>query len=349
MNLFNDILSSNESLFKNEMALDFAFRPKLLEFRDNEQHYIAGCIKPLFNNRGGKNLVVYGRPGVGKTLAISKVLEDLEEQTDEIIPIYVNCWKKDSSYKIVINICEQIGYKFIQNRKTDELLKSIIPLLNKKKVVFVFDEVDRIKEFDLLYSLLEDIYKKIIILISNDKEWINNVDGRLKSRLLPDNVEFKPYNLEETKKILKQRVSLGFLSNVITKEVLDLIAEKTFSFGDLRVGLFLLRESANLAESKSRRSVSIEDADDAISRLSLFRMKEGIDSSILDLIKNNSGRSVMELYDLYKSTGGDKVYKTFHRRIKDLENDGQVSLEETNKGGKSTLVYFGSIKKLNGV
>lgn len=352
-NVFNNVLGSDESLFKNELALDFSFRPKLLEFRDNEQHYVANCIKPLFDNRSGRNLIIYGMPGVGKTLAILKVLEDLGEQTDEIIPIYVNCWKKDSSYKIVIDICEQIGYKFIQNRKTDELLKSIMPLLNKKKVVFVFDEVDRIDEFNILYNLLEDVYKKVVIVISNDKNWIKGVDERLKSRLLPDSIEFKAYSLKETEGILKQRVKYAFVRDILTSDVLKLIVEKTFSFNDMRVGLFLLREAANLAEQKSQKYISIDEANEAIGKLDLFKMKEAdFDEGllgVLDLVKGNSGRSVMNLYLLYKKDGGDKAYKTFYRRMKKLEKAGQVSLEEINKGskGKSTLVYFGSIKKLD--
>lgn len=350
-NVFNNILSSDESLFKNELALDFSYRPKLLEFRENEQHYIASCIKPLFDGRSGRNLFIYGLPGVGKTLAISRVLEDMAEQTDDIIPIHINCWKKDTSYKIIIDICEQIGYKWIQNRKTDELLKSVLPLLNKNKIVFVFDEADRVEEFNILYNLLEDVYKKVIIVISNDQNLVSGMDGRLKSRLLPDSIEFKPYNLNETKGILKQRVEYAFFDGVFEDSVLDPIVEQAFKFKDLRVGLFLLRESANLAEQRSQRKISSKDASEAISKLDLFKIKEGVDVEVdvLELIKGNSGKTVMDLFGLYKDGGGDKAYKTFYRKMQKLEKSGQVSLEEVNRGikGKSTLVHFGSIRKLD--
>ena len=38
--------------------------------------------------------------------------------------------------------------------------------------VFVFDEVDKLEDLDFLYTILEEIYKKTVLLITNYKEWI---------------------------------------------------------------------------------------------------------------------------------------------------------------------------------
>ena len=118
-NLFNDLLKDSESIFKNPVALDYDYHPKLVPYRENEQHYMANCIKPLLQNRNGKNLFIFGKPGIGKTIATRHVLKDLEENSDEVQQIYINCWKKDTPYKIVLEICDQIGYKWIQQKKTD--------------------------------------------------------------------------------------------------------------------------------------------------------------------------------------------------------------------------------------
>ena len=143
--LFRNMLKSSESLFKNEVALDPEFVPKLIPFRENENKYIATCIKPLFQKRNGKNLIIHGLPGVGKTLATKNVLKELEEETDEIITTYINCWKKNSTYQIVLELCKAIDYKFIQNKRTDELISIIVERLNKKSSVLVFDEIDKFK------------------------------------------------------------------------------------------------------------------------------------------------------------------------------------------------------------
>ena len=79
MSLFKNMLSSGESLFLNPIALDYDYMPKLMPFRDGQQHHMAECIKPLFQNRNGKNLLITGSPGIGKTLASKKVLKELEE------------------------------------------------------------------------------------------------------------------------------------------------------------------------------------------------------------------------------------------------------------------------------
>lgn len=160
MGIFNDILRSDETLFKNVIALDYDYIPKLVPFRETHQQHMANCIKPLFQERSGRNLFIHGPPGVGKTVACRHVLKELEEQYDEIEPIYINCWEKNTSYKIVMDICEKLGYKFTQNKKTDELFKIIKEILNKKAAVFVFDEVDKADDFDFfVYDIRTDIQK----------------------------------------------------------------------------------------------------------------------------------------------------------------------------------------------
>ena len=66
-NLFKDMLKDSESLFKNPIALDYDYQPKLIPYRENEQHYIANCIKPLLQERNGKNLFILSKPAVIQT------------------------------------------------------------------------------------------------------------------------------------------------------------------------------------------------------------------------------------------------------------------------------------------
>ena len=210
MSLFRDFLEDSDTLFKNEVALDSSFQPKEIPYRENQQHYVADSIKPLFQKRSGKNLFVFGSPGIGKTAAVRHVFKELEEHEDDIYIIYVNCWKKNTAYQIILDICDQVGYKFIQNKSADQLFKILADKFNKKSLVICFDEADRCEELDILYNILEEIYRKTIILITNDRDWMHKLDYRLKSRLIPEFLEFKPYNYEETLNILKKRVKLAF-------------------------------------------------------------------------------------------------------------------------------------------
>jgi len=345
MGLFDDILHNDESLFINEQALDYDYVPKEIPHRENQQHYIAEVIKPLFQKKTGRNLFVFGSPGIGKTAAIKHILRELNDKTDDIFTIYVNCWKKDTSYKILLDICEQLNYKWWHNKRTDELLKVVSDIVNKKSVVIVLDEVDRVKELDILYSFSEDFYRKCMILIANDSEWLAKLDDRIKSRLNSDTIEFKSYNFNETFDILKQRIEYAFVPDVVDEKVLELISTKAFENGDIRTGVFLLREAGNIAEMKASRKVSVEHCEKAIEKLDGFKIKKqedfGIEEQkILDLIKENSGIAIKDLFKLYK---GDMSYSTFHRKLSDLERSKMISLGE--KEGKSITVHY--TKKLD--
>ncbi|MBI2670508.1 AAA family ATPase [Candidatus Woesearchaeota archaeon] len=352
MSVFKDFLKDSESLFLNPMILDYDYQPKLVPYRENFQGYIAGCIKPLFSNRTGKNLLIFGPPGVGKTVSSKHVLKELEEYEDSIYLIHINCWKFDTSFKIVNEICNQIGYRFTHNKRTDELISIVSSYLNKKSAVIVLDEVDKLNDFDALYSLLEEVYRKTILLITNWKEWAINLDRRLKSRLNLEGMEFKPYNKEETRGILKQRLELAFVTNTFDSEAFETIVNKCFDIGDIRVGLFLMKEACEIAEQESSKKISLNHANLAIEKFQKSRVADKSDLEeeeklILDLIKENSGKKIKEIYELYKKAGGDKAYTTFHRRINDLKKNKLIETEELSqaRSGKSYIVKY--VKKLN--
>src|SRR3990167_8075614 len=131
MTLFKDMLKSGESLFRDTVMLDYDFQPKIVPFRETEQSRFAVAIKPLLQGHSGRNLFVYGAPGIGKTTACKHVLRELEESTDQVVPLYINCWKENTTYKIFYKLCEDLGYKFIMQKKTSELFTLIKQKLNK--------------------------------------------------------------------------------------------------------------------------------------------------------------------------------------------------------------------------
>ncbi len=354
MGVFNDILRSDETLFKNVIALDYDYIPKLVPFRDVQQHQMAMCIKPLFQERSGRNLFIHGPPGVGKTVACRHVLKELEDEHNEIEPIYINCWERNSSYKIMIAICDHLGYTFTHNKKTDELFKIVRDLLNKTSVVFVFDEVDKADEYDFLYYILEQIYKKSIFLITNYKEWLLNLDERIKSRLTAEIIEFKPYSLQETREIMEQRVNYAFQDNVLDKDAFEAIAKKTYDIHDLRKGLYLLREAGNLAEDKSMKHINIEQINNAIRKLDDFTInkEEGLDVEtrfVLELIKKNPESRTGDLYKIYTNNGGNSSLKTFTRKLKRLEDGKFIILDKSGGGpdGNTSIIKLASKSPVN--
>ena len=346
MSLFKDMLKDEESLFLNPEHLDYDYQPKITPHREQEQKYIASCIKPLFQNRNGKNIFIFGSPGIGKTVSTKHILKEIEETTDDILPLYINCWKHETTYQIVLEICNQLNYKFIQNKKISELYKEIAKILNEKTSVIILDEIDKIQEHNAIYTLLEDIYKKTIILISNNKSWLINLDPRLRSRLSLDELEFKPYNLKETEDILKTRKDYAFVANIFEENAFKEIVKKTFELKDIRTGLFLLKESGNIAENKSLRKITREHALEAIEKLRNYNIKSSKtisleDKDILNLIKQHSGKQIKDLYEIYKKTN-NKSYRTFQRKLEELKLSNLIEEEPiiSVQGGRTIIIKY---------
>ena len=346
--IFDSVLKENESLFKNEVALSFEFIPKLVPYREGQQKHIAACIAPLFNAHSGRNIIVYGPPGVGKTVATRHVLNELEEKTDEIIPFYVNCWHKNTSYKVMLHLCDLIDYKFTHNKKTDELFDIVVGRINKFSSVFIFDEIDKAEDVDFLYLILNKLQNKSIILLTNYKDYVGTIDMRIRSRLLPEMLEFKPYNRDETRGILQQRVELAFASKVWQAKAFELVVDKTYELADLRSGLYLLKEAGILAEEKSSKIVDVSHVSAAIKKLDEFKIKSSSDladetQQILELVKNNSPSKIGELYVLYQTQmKGTASYKTFSRRIAKLQEGNFITVQKTEGGteGNTSIISY---------
>ena len=353
MGLFDNILRSDQTLVRNEEALGYEFLPKVLPFRKAEQEKIAAVIHPLFSQKNGRNAFIYGSPGIGKTAATKAVVNELDDHTDDIIPIYVNCWNKNTTYKILLEMCDYLDYKFTQNKRTEELFKIVKGLINRKSAVFVFDEIDKVEDFDFLYNILEEVYKKSIILVTNYKDWLTSLDERIRSRLLPEMIEFKEYTIAETRGILDERRKIAFYPNVWEQDAFDAIVNKTAQIKDIRTGIYLLKESAVIAESRSSKKILKLYADEAISKVSAFHIKEANEledeeQRILELVKKNSGHKIGDLFRKYEEEGGSQTYKTFQRRIDKLEKGKYISVKKTEGGkdGNTTIVSFGQEKKL---
>jgi len=340
------MLGSEESLFRDAVALDYDYLPKILKFREVQQKQFATCIKPLLAGRNGRNLFVHGAPGIGKTAACRWVLRDLEEETSEVIPIYVNCWKHNSSFKILTEICSLLGIRFIVNKKTSELFEEVKKVLNKKSVVLVLDEVDKLDDFDLIYMFLEEIYRKSLFLITNYKETLGKVDERIMSRFSPEFLEFKPYNNFETKGILEERSKYAFVPGVWDSSAFNLVVEKCVEANDIRAGLYLMRESGNLAEDKAARRISLEHVKEAVRKADEFTIKDKGDldeevQEVLEIVKANSGLKMGDLHKIYAEKGGQMSYKSFSRKIEKLEKGKFISTaKSTGEGGNITIVEY---------
>jgi cell division control protein 6 len=266
------------SLFINPAIVEQAYLPKLLPYREEQHQYLAECIKPLMNGRTGRNLLVVGAPGIGKTACTKFILRKLMEETDNIMPIYINCWKRDTSSKIINDMAVQLEVKIGEKVYSDEIFDMLVGKLNKYDgVVLAFDEIDKVKDFDFLYRVVEDVERKTIFLITNVSDWIAKVDRRLMSRLMLDRIEFKPYKFEEVRGILYERQKYAFAPRIWDYDAFESIIRKTFTSKDIRIGLFLMKTAGEIAEAKNATKIEIDDVNKAMEKLKDFYESEDKD------------------------------------------------------------------------
>jgi len=345
MSLFHTNASQARPIFKNEDALDFEFLPKSIPYREGQQKAIAAAIQPMLQGHNGRNVLIHGQPGIGKTAAIRWVLKDLEEMSDDVYPIYINCWQKNTTFQIFSEICDQLSYKFTQNKRTDELFNIIKNIVNKKAAVFVFDEIDKVSDYDFLYSLLEEIYKRSVMLITNFKEWVADMDIRIKSRLMPSTVEFLAYNRAETEGILKQRCEYAFVPDAWEKEALSLIVDKTSVMKDVRSGLYMVREAGLTAELENKPKIDKECAKIAVEKSDQLQVKKTseLDNEsrlILKTIQKNSGQKIGDLFKKFKTAGGNGSYKTFQRKVDRLVIGAFITANKVVGGATGTTTIL---------
>jgi len=341
MGLFDDTLMSDETLFRDDSVLDFDFIPPKLLYREDLINTIAYGIKLLFFNQRPNNFFVFGVPGIGKTASIKYILKELEEKTDEIKPLYINCWRNATTHSIFVEIARQLNLPFPNKGvSTETIIQTIFTKLkNKKGVVLVLDEIDKSNDQDFLYEFVENLGKKVcVILITNNKEFIVNLDERITSRLCLENLEFPPYSFDETKGILSERIKYAFNPSVVEEDVLDLITGKAFEKKDIRLGLFLLLKSGKIAEKEASKKILKNHYEKAVDLLVEFKIKisnENLNETqkqILDLIKNKPGRITGYYYALFLEKGGKLTQRAFRNHLKFLEKNYLIKFEETGKG-----------------
>ncbi len=271
-----------EPLFINKKVLQSNYTPEKIPHRDDQIKTIAGILAPILRMEKPSNLFLYGKTGTGKTVVsrhiTSQIIEIAKEKKLPIDIIYLNCKLKrvaDTEYRLIVQLAKEFGLDIpATGLPTDEVYKIFLKYIDndRKSIVLVLDEIDQLVKKagdEILYNLtrINSELKNVelsIIGISNDLLFMDNVDPRVKSSLSEEEIVFAPYDAVQIKDILVQRSKMAFRPGVIVDGVIEKCAAYAArEHGDARRALELLRVAGELAERKSRNTVSIEDIDEA--------------------------------------------------------------------------------------
>jgi cell division control protein 6 len=384
-NIFYEFINQ-ESVFIDKNKISPHYIPETLPFREEQIKGLSLWLSPSLKKEKPHNVFIYGKVGTGKTSVVKHVTEQLEQIAyDKKLPlfsIYLNCRNYQTKYAVLFYVVQLfypdknfIGYSrsFIY----DKFLTYIKE--NQLNFIITLDEIDKIKDKeidDLIYTLTRSNDEMVIgsvsiIGISNNLFFKSRLDPRTKSSLCEQEAVFPPYNAEELKEILKQRISIAFKEGVVKESAINsaaAIAAK--ESGDARTAVMLLLKAGELSDLNKKREVTDIEVRQAKEKVEQEVMKSMVLTLPVQLQlvlfaitkKSENPRGILkidgsleenvlysgEIFDAYVSLATKLEEKPvsmrwFREYINELETYGFISTTQSGKGvkGNTTLIKLG--------
>ena len=348
-----DILMYDESLFQDINAFDPDYMPPNYNFRDTQMEAMAMSIRPAMKGGKPSNAVVLGSPATGKTTAIRKVFELVENITEKVVCVYINCQIHTTRFGIFSQIHKKMfghippetGVPF--SRIYDKIMQDLQK--NEKALVIALDDVNYLFQTNNANKIFYDMLrayeeypgvKTSIFAILSDLEFKYAFDKNVNTVFIPQEITFPLYSYSEIEDILRDRAKAGFFPNVLPDDILEQIAMYTFENGDLRTGINLLKSCGNIAEADASREITREHFDKAVDSLISINISETINSldesemSLLKLIADYDGVYTSgELVEIFKEKTGSSA-SSYNRILGKLEFVRLIDTKYTGKGVK---------------
>ncbi|MGQ4892591.1 MAG: Cdc6/Cdc18 family protein [Candidatus Njordarchaeia archaeon] len=330
--------------------------------------------------------LIYGSVGSGKTVLSRRISEDLEDKFRENLrTVYVNCRNEKKVYNVLIKMVQSIEPSLPRRGfSREDLINIYVNLLkeNSSYGLLILDEIDGLfysaegeRANDFLYSISRiweqsksNSSKLGILIITRDPSILYKwLDDATRASLLKKNLRLNRYGFRDLMEILEYRAELALKSDAYDDEILEMIAKhvsenlKGDMRGNARIALDLLKDSVLIAISEKRNYLIADDVRKAIMRnpntepvddeifISLGKQRLLLLLALVRAIKKLGGAYVtrmqlMKFYSLVCDEYDEEPRKTTQvlKYLKEIEEEtrGAVNVVVSGKGqrGRSTRI-----------
>lgn len=256
-------------------ALKLSVLPENLPCREQETASIREFLRTAVGTTGSSGNVLYisGVPGTGKTASVLSVVKQMQNSLSFEF-VYINSMKLNTPTDIYSDLINKL-YIHKRRFKADKPQEKLAEFFssnskedkNRPVTVLLVDEIDYLvtKSQAVVYQLFDwpllPESKLVLLTISNTMDLPERLMPRVASRLGLARLNYMPYQHEQIRKVILERMKDAKAESVFGDDAVQLLSRRVAaSSGDIRKALHICRRAIEMREGAVVRASDINNA-----------------------------------------------------------------------------------------